>query len=96
MDEPDLNKPWCYYVVENQDPAVHGGFVPSLVVEGSPQHWPMLGRGEGAAPWVWGKTLEDAQRVCRHVNEERGISQGEEERIVASSMLQALRQGKVV
>lgn len=92
-NEPDLTKPWCYFVSPGQNPAEHGGYVPYLVVEGCPQAWPMLGRGEGAAPWVWGQDLAKAEEVCRKANADRGISPEEADRIVASSMRAALSQG---
>lgn len=76
---------WCYTIVETQDPALHGGYVPSLVIEGDKGHRPMIGRDN--APWVWGKTLDDAQATCRAYNEEQlGISEEEQTRIVLSTL----------
>lgn len=72
-----------------------GGFVPSLVIEGQAGHQPMLG-GEGQAPWVWGKTLEEARRVCAEVNRSRfGLSRAEAAEIVASSFAASAWQEEV-
>lgn len=77
---------WCYTVMPAQDTSKYGGYVPSLVIENQRGHWPMLGRGNHSSPWVWGKTLGEAEDVCRSVNAERGISPEDEMKIVASSM----------
>jgi hypothetical protein len=58
----------CYTIPPTQNPAVHGGYVPSLVVEGKSGHCPMTGRGEHSMPWVWGKTLEEAEATCAAFN----------------------------
>ena len=84
-------KRFCYYIPQSQDPKEHGGFVPSLVVENEPGHSPMTGNPEKLqAPWVWGKTLDEADEVCRMMNEEMGISPDAADRIVASSMNSSL------
>lgn len=63
------------------------GFIPSLVIEGEPGHSPMMGRGEGAVPWYWGKTYERAQEVCARFNKQRyGLSAKATARIVTGSM----------
>lgn len=80
------DKEWCYYVPAGQDPKEHGGYVPSLVVAGEAGHSPMVGQGPHAAPWVWGKTLVEAQEVCSVVNEGRGVTDEAADLIVASSM----------
>lgn len=76
---------WCYTIPLVQDISKHGGYVPSLVIEGEKGHHPMTGNGDFQAPWVWGKTLTEAQNVCRHVNKKRGISVEDEQKIVAST-----------
>lgn len=87
-------KRWVYWVNESQDPAEHGGYVPSIVKEDEPGHSPLTGRGEHSAPWVWGKTWEAAQKVASELNRKRGISEDEEFRIIASSMFHAGRHAK--
>jgi len=77
---------WCYWISETQDPAKHGGYVPSRVDWNVLGHWPMTGRGEGSAPWVWGKTLAEAQEVCRKANADMGLSDRDVDRILCSSM----------
>ena len=79
-------KRWCYWINETQDPNEHGGYVPSVVTENEPGHQPLLGSGEGAAPWVWGKTLAEAKATCKAANEKRGFSDEDCWNIVASSM----------
>jgi len=76
---------WCYWVSETQDPQKHGGYVPSLVKENESGHYPMVGN-EKQAPWVWGKTLAEAQATCKAVNASAGISEERAYKIVASSM----------
>ncbi len=79
---------WCYTIIASQDPSLYGGYVPSVVIENHPGHFPMLGKGEGAAPWVWGKTLAEAELLCEHTNEEMGYSVEEAFRISASTFKQ--------
>lgn len=76
---------WCYTIVETQEPKEHGGYVPSLVIEGEQGHRPMLGRN-GGAPWVWGKTLKTAQETCRAINDKRGVTPEIEAQIVLSTL----------
>lgn len=92
--KPDLNKPWCYYVPHEQDTARHGGFVPSLVVEGEPGHYPMTGSTGREAPWVWGYTYEKAAETCEKVNAERGISKEQAAKIVSSSFSHPFKERK--
>lgn len=85
----DAGARWCYYVPEN---GKHDGqFVPSLVVENVAGHRPMMGNGEGAQPWYWGKTLTEARRVCESANRKRGITPDVAEQIVLSSYAAAYR-----
>jgi hypothetical protein len=81
---------WCYYVPATSFDEENGGFVPSMVEEGVMGHRPMTGRGEGAAPWVWGSSLEEAREVCRAANERMGITEDDAAEIVASSMTGAI------
>lgn len=83
---PDLfRSTYCFYISPGQDPG-DGGYIPSVVVENEPGHFPLTGRGGGAAPWRWGKTLEEAEAVCAEVNADRGIDEERASEIVASSM----------
>lgn len=77
---------YCYYVPESQDPATHGGYVPSIVIENDPGHYPMMGQGEVAAPWVWGKTLDEARSIAAVKNARLGLTQKRVAEIIASSM----------
>lgn len=77
---------FCYYVDPTQDISEHGGFVPSLVIENEPGHRLMLGQGPLAAPWVWGDTIEQAERICDETNAKMGIDAKRAMRIVCSSM----------
>ena len=90
MTRHDLKYPgpkrWCWYIVE-QDPTVHGGYVPSMVEADVPGHALLAGRGEGSLPWIWGQTIEEAWKVCTRMNQERlGIDQAAAEDIAMSSM----------
>ncbi len=80
-------KAFCYYINPTQDSDEHGGFVPSIVEEGVSGHRPLTGQGEGSSPWVWGKTLDQAEIVCRHRNMDKfDLTEKEACLIVASSM----------
>lgn len=81
---------FCYYI-PLQSPKEHGGFVPSLVIEDEAGHYPMLGAGKGAAPWVWGQTMEEAEEACVEINAQMGIDRDKAARIVASSMAAGMR-----
>ncbi|KKL65237.1 hypothetical protein LCGC14_2156990 [marine sediment metagenome] len=84
---------YCYYVPE-QDPTEHGGYVPSLVIEDESGHYPMLGNGECAQPWVWGKTIEEARAVADNRNTQKlGLSPERVAQIIASSMATPAGQG---
>jgi len=57
-----------------------------VVVENEPGHFPLSGRGDGAAPWRWGRTLEEAEATCAKVNADRGITEEMAFEIIVSSM----------
>ena len=75
----------CYWISPSQDPAVYGGFVPSIIYENEDGHFPLVGKGEGSAPWVWGKTLDEAEAIAKSMNEKRGISEEEANEILLLS-----------
>jgi hypothetical protein len=75
---------WCYYISGTHK--YEGSYVPSMVVEGVRGHYPMLGNGSCATPWVWGDTLEEAEESCRVQNHKRGLSDDDVSAIVLSSM----------
>ena len=76
---------WCYMILPTQNPAIHGGFIPSICIEDQPGHYPLMGRGEGAGPWVWGDTLEKAEAICDEKNKALGLSELDVTKIVAST-----------
>jgi hypothetical protein len=82
---PTLEGKWCYYVNPTQDPAEHGGYVPSVVEAGKPGYWPLIGR-EGGQPWIWGTSLQEAEATCESLNAGRGLAKVDAIRIVLSSM----------
>lgn len=75
----------CFWIPA--EPYDENGYVPSLVTEGEPGHAPLTGKGSCAAPWYWGKTYEEAQRVCDKENDKLGVTPREAAEIVLSSML---------
>ena len=75
----------CYWISPSQDPTVHGGFVPSIVYENEDGHFPLVGNGEGSAPYIWGNTLEEAEAVAKSANERRDISEEEANEILLLS-----------
>lgn len=44
------------------------GYIPSLITAHEEGHAPLTGRGEGATPWYWGKTFDEAQSLCDEMN----------------------------
>ena len=76
---------WCYHVLE-QDPTIHGGYVPSMIEADIPGHALLAGRGEGSAPWIWGQTIEEARKVCTAANLRIGVDEEEADQIVMLSM----------
>ncbi len=91
---PDLSEnPHCFYIDPGQDPGGEG-YIPSLVVKDEPGHFPLSGRGDGAAPWRWGKTLAEAEAVCVKANADRGVDKERAFEIIASSMRAANVVGK--
>ena len=83
--EPDLSKPWCYWINEMQKPHPQHGYIPSVVVEREPGHYPLEGRGECASPWYWGD-LEQAKRIANEMNAKMGVDEERAILIVASSI----------
>ncbi len=82
-----MNNAQCYFIPGDQDITIHGGFVPSLVIENEAGHSPMIGNPDiHQTPWVWGTTYAQACDVCKYANEQRGISVERAGEIVASSM----------
>ena len=75
----------CYYISPSQDPSIYGGFVPSIVYENENGHFPLVGNGEGSAPYIWGNTLEEAEAVAKSANERRDISEEEANEILLLS-----------
>lgn len=75
---------WAYWINPAQDDRLTKGFVPSVVVEEVPGHWPLDGNGR---PWVWGETLEQAQAVCAQENQRRHLGPEQVREITHSSMI---------
>lgn len=79
----------CLAIIEGQRD--ENGFIPSLIVENEPGHFPMTGRGPLAAPWHFGKTYEDALAVCNNYNARNyGLSAADCLEILHSSMFAKL------
>ncbi len=75
----------CFIIQEGQ--CDEGGYIPSLVTEHEAGHSPL--RGDPAkfqTPWYWGKTYEQAKKVCAAENARLGLSGSDVIDIVASSI----------
>jgi len=81
---------WAYVIPDNayRD---EKGIVPSLVVEGVPGHFPMLGNGAHSSPWYWGTTEAEARKVADATNARRGISPEDAKAIEASAIGASMR-----
>ncbi len=84
----EKQKRFCYYICPSQITTEHGGFVPSLVREGEAGYCPMTGSGgDCSQPWVWGKTLEEAEIIAAKYNSRQlGLSEEDVRDIIVSSM----------
>lgn len=60
------------------------GFRPSIVVEGTPGHFP--NGGGDTEPWYWGHDLARAQQIAHEKNAAMGVTPEDEDRILMSSM----------
>lgn len=72
-----------FYVTEAM--LTEHGYRPSIVVEGTCGHFP--NGGGDTEPWYWGDDLEQAQEIAHKRNVGMGLSEEDEERILASSMV---------
>ena len=87
----------CYYISPTQDPEVYGGYVPSLVTEDEAGHAPLIGNGDPLSqPWVWGKTLDEAEAFAAEKNTRKGLSEDDVDNIIASSMRAQYARGSEV
>lgn len=68
------------------------GYIPSVVKEGEPDHWPLIGGDEQALPYYWGMTLEEAQAACDRANANSyGLTPEEAQEIIDSSIMASVR-----
>lgn len=75
----------CYIILLDQRD--EDGYIPSLVVEGEPGHSPLAGDGPFAQPWHWGRTYDEAKRICAKYNaDDFGLTEVDTAIITASSM----------
>jgi len=81
------DKRWCFYVNPSQDFKKQGGYVPSIVYENTPGHFPLEGKkGTSELPWFWGSTLKEAQNNCSEANKDLGLNEEDINKIIISSM----------
>ena len=78
-----MPKTFCYVVYPDQ--MDENGFVPTVVYSGLTLQHPLIGAGRRAAPHYWGKTWEEAQRICRERNEGLGLTEQDVAEILESS-----------
>lgn len=60
---------WCLYVVTDQDPALYGGYIPSMVFRDVQSYFSMNGPLYGDQPFIIGQTLDEARARCRLMNQ---------------------------
>ena len=78
-----MPKTFCYVVYPYQ--MDKDGFIPSVVYAGLTIQHPLMRKGLRAAPHYWGKTWEEAQRICRERNEGLGLTEQDVADILGSS-----------
>lgn len=83
-------KRWCFYIPQGQ--CNENGYIPSVVTEDEPGHAPLVGRGSMSQPWYWGHEYEQACKIARECNLERGLSDDDVDEIVISSVAASCRQ----
>jgi|7_EtaG_2_1085326.scaffolds.fasta_scaffold17894_3 hypothetical protein len=81
----------CYHIDITQDPAKHGGYVPSVIYSDKAGHYPLEGSGSMSQPWIWGDTLDKAQAICAKANERLGLTKEEAQDIVNKSITLSIR-----
>jgi hypothetical protein len=67
-----MPKTYCYVVRPEQKD--HNGFIPSIVYSGLGGHHPLMGKRVNGTPHYWGKSWEEAQRLCWERNKELGLN----------------------
>ena len=76
----------CYFIPVDQDAKSTGGYIPAVIFEGESGYSPMTG-GACGAPWVWGKTLEEAEQTAESYNNKRlNLTTADVTKIILSSM----------
>lgn len=82
---PDPEPRRCYLILLDQRD--DEGYIPSVVVAGEPGHNPLVGNGDHARPWHWGRTYDEAKTLCAKFNaDDFGHTPVDVAIIVASSM----------
>jgi len=75
---------YCYTVMETE--YYEGkGYMACVVIEDEPGYHHTGNPKKGVEPWYWGHDFEKAKAAARHVNEERGLTQEDVDRIIDSS-----------
>lgn len=64
---------WAFWIDPAQDDRPTNGFMPSVVIEHVPGHWPLHG-ADGTRPWIWGSSLQEAKALCEQENLRRRIT----------------------
>ena len=77
----------CYFIPKSQDPTKTGGFVPAVVFEGQSGYFMLTGRDKFSMPWVFGKTLDEAEKTADSYNADRlNLTTDDVNDIILSSM----------
>lgn len=63
-------------------------YIPSLVIENQPGHYPMRG-GDNGRPWYWGASRDECQEICDETNRRRGLTEEVCMEILKSSLFHA-------
>ncbi len=62
------------------------GFVPSVVTENEPGHAPLIGSDNLSQPYYWGDTYDKAKAIAESENTRLGLTPGDVNNIILSSM----------
>tara|TARA_E500000331_G_C16601491_1_gene431907 strand:+ start:132 stop:395 length:264 start_codon:yes stop_codon:yes gene_type:complete len=86
-----MSRRMIVYVPTDSYSEKHKGYIPSVVYENESGHYPLVGNGPFALPWVWGDDYEKATKIAAKHNASMGISEEEADKILTSSMFPAKR-----
>lgn len=66
-------KQWCLMIPAEQNTAIYGGYIPSMVFRDVQTYFTLNGPLYSDMPFIIGQTLDEATQRCRLMNEYLGL-----------------------